>query len=76
MSDPPAIQPRLLSREEAAAYCGVSPASLDANCPVKPIRIGRRALWDRRALDTWLDGASGLAPTVGSLTKKLREMRG
>jgi excisionase family DNA binding protein len=51
---------RVLSRREAAAYCGVSSSSFDravkrGDLPA-PIRVGRRRLWKAEALDTALDG--------------------
>jgi predicted DNA-binding transcriptional regulator AlpA len=58
--------PRLMSGSEAAAYCGVTPATWskwvsDGSMP-KPV-IGRR--WDRKAIDLALDKASGIvAPSV------------
>lgn len=58
--------PRLMSGSEAAAYCGVTPATwskwvADGSMP-KPV-IGRR--WDRKAIDLALDKASGIvAPSI------------
>ena len=52
------ILPRLLTREQAAAYCGVSMATLTALCPVKPIALGnskRLERYDVRHLDEWID---------------------
>lgn len=48
--------PRLLSREQAARYCGVTANTLEHHCPVRSVRIGTRRLWDRNALDRWVDG--------------------
>ena len=63
---PPGMTPRLLSREAAATYCGISPTAFDEHVAqaVKPIEIGRRDLWDVKALDRWLDQQSGLAHPV------------
>lgn len=47
--------PRLLSREQAAAYCGMSPPSFNEHVKVKPLSFGRRRLYDRRDLDAWID---------------------
>jgi excisionase family DNA binding protein len=50
---------RVLSRREAANYCGVSQSSFDR--AVKrgdlpgPIRVGRRTLWRAESLDAALD---------------------
>lgn len=65
---PPNIAPRGLSREEAAAYVGLSPSAfadqVAARALPQAIKWGRRAVWDRRALDVALDRLSGL--TEGS----------
>jgi hypothetical protein len=73
---PAGMTPRLLSRDEAAAYCGISPGTFDEYVGVPPIRFGSRRLWDRVALDWWLDRASGLASDpqkkpVGALADRL-----
>lgn len=47
--------PRLLSPDQAAAYCGVSAPTFAAWCPVEPLRLGKRVLYDRRKIDLWLD---------------------
>jgi len=57
---PEGLIPRLLSRQAAAAYCGVSPGVFEANVPVPPVRVGHQKRWDRAALDAWLDRQSGL----------------
>jgi predicted DNA-binding transcriptional regulator AlpA len=63
MSDAATIQPRLLSRDEAAVYVGLSPNAFDAEvaagtfpAPFKLAKI-RRLLWDVRALDLAMDRA-------------------
>ncbi len=66
---------RLIGTKEAAQYCGVSAGTLE-KCPVKPVRIGSRKMWDRRALDAWIDAANNLTPTTEPLVKKLRRIRG
>ena len=52
---PPGLVPRGLSREEAAAYIGVSPGKLDqlvADGRMPPPKaIDGRRVWDRLALD-------------------------
>jgi len=60
--------PRLLGNDMAAAYLGVSERTFDhiksqANFPL-PIRFGRRTLWDRKALDVFIDrlSAESLTP--------------
>lgn len=58
---PAGLMPRLLSREAAAAYCGVGPELFEQSVTVPPIRcFGKRKLWDIKALDHWLDRQSGL----------------
>ena len=58
---PAGITPRLLTREAAAEYCGVSANHFDAHVAkqVPAVEIGRRRLWDIKALDRWLDGQTG-----------------
>ena len=48
------IQPRCLSREQAARYLGVG-RTLLARIGPPPIRLGRRLVYDRVDLDRWLD---------------------
>jgi predicted DNA-binding transcriptional regulator AlpA len=52
---PPSLPPRGLSREQAAAYVGVSPSLFDAIVKDRrmpgPKRINARAVWDRLELD-------------------------
>ena len=59
---PAGITPRLLSRDEAAAYCGMSAAHFDRHVAIAvPAQtFGCKKLWDIRALDRWLDERSGL----------------
>lgn len=58
MSRRAAIEPRLLSREQAAGYCGLSIPTFEGECPVNPVHIRSRVLYDRAALDRWLDSLS------------------
>ena len=47
---------RLLTRTEAAAYCGMG---ISSELPVRPIRVrpGKQGLrYDVRELDRWIDG--------------------
>jgi hypothetical protein len=66
---PRGMTPRLLSREGAAAYCGMSPNHFDAHVAkaVLPLHFGRRSLWDIKALDQWLDQQSGLTHAIRSV---------
>ena len=54
---PPGLSPRLLSREQAAAYCGVSPTHFTETIgtEVRPVRVRSAVRWDRVALDRWID---------------------
>lgn len=63
-------EPRFLSREDAAAYVGVSPNTFDTEVKAglwpPAMRRGaklRAVTWDRHALDAMADRHSGLAPT-------------
>ncbi len=64
--------PRLLPRELAAAYCGVSVNHFLAHVPVPAMELGAKRLWDRLAIDAWLDGGSsgGSLPTVEELLSR------
>lgn len=48
------IQPRCLSREQAARYLGIGRTLLKRIGP-PPLRLGRRLVYDRVDLDLWLD---------------------
>jgi predicted DNA-binding transcriptional regulator AlpA len=56
---PPSLPPRGLSREQAAAYIGVSPSHFDSQVKDKvlpePRLLGGRTLWDIRDLDAAFD---------------------
>ena len=59
---PPGLTPRLLTVEQAAAYCGVGRDNFEARVGVRPLKLfGNRVLYDRVAIDRWLDEQSGLA---------------
>jgi hypothetical protein len=57
------IKPRLLSIEETANYLSIAPKTIRNRLgpkapdpfPVKPKRIGKRVLFDRRDLDRYID---------------------
>jgi hypothetical protein len=62
------IAPRLLTREQAAAYCGLSVQGFG-----RWVRLGRlpdpipgTARWDLKAIDIALDSASGISNTASS----------
>jgi hypothetical protein len=56
---PPA--PRLLSAAQAAAYLSLPKAEV-ARLALGAVRLGRRVLYDRVAIDRELDARGGLAP--------------
>lgn len=63
------IAPRLLTREQAADYCGVSVPTFAAVCPVAPIAMGhgkRMERFDVQALDAWITGLRGDAPPAAT----------
>lgn len=50
---------RLLTKSQAANYCGLSVATFSGICPVKPIALGegvRMHRYDVRDIDKWIDG--------------------
>ena len=57
------LPPRGLTRDAAAAYCGLSPQGFDdwVKRGVVPGPIPGTQRWDRKAIDLALDRASGLA---------------
>jgi len=55
---------RVLTRTQAARYCGMSPRVFERECPIPPLdcsgRGDRRLFrWDRRQLDQWIDRLTG-----------------
>jgi hypothetical protein len=64
---PPGMTPRLLTAEQAAAYCNVGRESFETRVGVSPLKVfGNRHLYDRVALDLWLDQQSGLPAHDGT----------
>lgn len=55
-------QPRGMGIQDAAFYCGVSIPTFRRHGP-RPIKIGRRCIYDLAALDRWLDRLGGHAPS-------------
>lgn len=52
------LSPRLLTKTQAAAYCGLSVARFATACPVPPCALGdgeRMKRWDIHRLDAWMD---------------------
>ena len=54
---PHGLTPRLLDRDAAATYCGVSVPHFLEHVPVDPVEIGKKKLWDRMMIDRWLDSS-------------------
>lgn len=51
--------PRLLTKKQAAIYCGVSVATFDRICPIPPLSLGqsrRLDRFDKLAIDAWISG--------------------
>jgi hypothetical protein len=62
------IAPRLLTREQAAAYCGVSLRTFRNLCPIQPVALGtskRLERYDLRALNQWIDTLPGDKASYG-----------
>ncbi len=61
------ITPRLMTRQQAASYCGMSLPTFQATCPVTPLTLGdskRLERYDVRMLDKWIDHLSnGATPS-------------
>lgn len=63
----PRIEPRCLSREDAAAYAGCDSLSTFSDWVrrgILPGPIPGTHRWDRKAIDAALDRASGLQATI------------
>lgn len=75
---PSGLAPRLLNRDAAAAYCGISTAQFVAHVSphVPPILIGQKRLWDMSAIDRWLDQGSGVGDAALSPEQWLERLDG
>lgn len=50
------VQPRMLSKKQAADYLGLPETKFVAICPVLPVEIsGKVIVYDIRDLDLWID---------------------
>lgn len=59
---PPGLTPRLLTKQQASAYCNTGEENFEARVGIPPLKVfGNRHLYDRVALDRWLDQQSGIA---------------
>lgn len=74
---PRGMTPRCLTKDQAAAYLGMSPDAFEARIRphVPPLPISTRPLlWDIKALDVWLDeqsGVTGALPPIDELIGRL-----
>ena len=67
------VTKRMLTKAEAAHYCGLLVSRFEVDCPVRPVRVGTRDLWDIRDLDLWLDGLKETVDSsVESIVARLR----
>lgn len=55
--------PRMVRAEKLRAYLDLPKDAPLSAVPVQPLRIGQSQRWDLRAVDAWLDGLSGFAPS-------------
>jgi len=65
---------RLLSQEDAAKYCGLPKSSFPTVCPIAPIRLRAKTLWDRIDLDRWIDDLKNCMKAEKSIDDVLREI--
>lgn len=60
-------EPRMMTAQEAALYCGFKSVNgFLAHVKVTPVNFGRCVRYDRKALDTYLDGRSQSPVSKGS----------
>jgi hypothetical protein len=71
------LKPRGLTREDAAAYCGLTPEGFDdwVKRGVVPGPIAGTQRWDRKAIDLALDRASGIQSASGDAVSPYEEWR-
>jgi len=65
MSALPLPEKRLLTGDEAAAYCGVSVNTFRARVRIAPVKIGHSVRYDRRDLDHWITRQNRSEPMTG-----------
>ena len=66
--------PRLLTKSQAASYCGLSLPTFSSVCPVRPIALGvgvRMERYDLRELDGWIDGFRNAGEPIRTADKLL-----
>ena len=71
------LSPRGLTREDAAAYCGLTPEGFDdwVKRGVVPGPIPGTQRWDRKAIDLALDRASGIQSASSDAASPYEEWR-
>ena len=72
--------PRMMSRDLAATYCGVSVNNLERVFGVEPVRVNaKRVLFDRRDLDAAIERLKGKGfdgdPIMGAINASNIEVR-
>jgi hypothetical protein len=53
------MQARLLTLDEAAAYCGMPTRNFRKHIGIQPVKLGPNELWDRARLDAYIDALQG-----------------
>jgi hypothetical protein len=76
-ADPPELRARLVSREQAAFYCGLSASAFSRWVKLQrlPPPLPGTSRWDLKAIDVALDSLSGLQRTETSALDEWREKR-
>lgn len=72
-----AVAPRLLTKSQAAAYCGLSVSTFGGVCPVRAIALGegvRMHRYDVREIDAWIDSFKSERPSGTSILRELLDM--
>jgi hypothetical protein len=60
-----------MPRDVAAEYCGVSVTHFLEYGPLPARKIGAKLLWDRYAIDRWLDGNESLTDNWGKALEEV-----
>jgi hypothetical protein len=66
--------PRMLSRDLACAYLGVTGADFD-RLGLEPVQLGKRKVWDRNQLDGFVDSMVSAGAPVSSRDHWLARVR-
>lgn len=70
--------PRLLTKSQAAQYCGLSVATFGGTCPVRPISLGhgvRMERYDLRDIDKWIDSFKAGSGAPKSVLEQILEKK-